>query len=93
MIVNAERVNLKIVFIPARSDTKSDAMNLSKIVLPLFLDIKEKVNLLFFTTSGDRAETNASFILIPPVISTAKVAKRTFEPFTRRESNFLKADN
>jgi hypothetical protein len=89
MIAKADRANLKIVFIPARSDTKSDAMNLSKIVLPLFLDNKEKVNLLFFTSSGVRAETNAPFILIPPSISTVKVAKRTFEPVTRQELNFL----
>jgi len=52
-----------------------------------------KVNLLFFTSSGERAEAIASFTFLSPTISTLNVAKRTFEIVIRGELLFLRVGN
>jgi len=77
MLFRADNNNLKIVFMPARSETTSDALNFSQRVLPSFLVPKEKVSLLLLITSGSNEEAKAEINFFFPENSISSDADLT----------------
>jgi hypothetical protein len=77
MLFRAESISLKIVFIPARKETTSDAENLSKRVFPPFFVDKENISLLLLIISGASEETSAEIIFLFPLISISREADLT----------------
>jgi hypothetical protein len=79
MLFRADNVNLKMVFIPARSAITSDELNLSKRQSPLptieTLNLRREPSI----ASGKRADSSALITFFSPESLTTKAAERTLE--------------
>lgn len=79
MLFRPESASLKIVFIPARSETTSLASNLNKSVFPWFFVEIESVSRFPRIASGLRESASAEMTFFLPESSISKKADLTFE--------------
>ena len=79
MLFRADKVNLRIVFIPARSETTSDAKNFNESVFPSFFVDKENTIRLLLIVSGVSEDARAEIIFFFPLSSISRAADLTLE--------------